>query len=958
MPTNYAKTSADVIDALERATSIPQPELAAVSSAQGAACTEINNRLQRASGWIAKGMHAEAIAECEREPNILDAVALLDIPDRENWLLLHDVFDMVVPPTVRLDLAAQLNHAYSENAPLETLLQKHRLLALGRGSISSRLLVLREIAIRDPDSETWNADVEVMEQARLGELKDSLASKVTRTSVVELNSIREELSADWRVKVPDQMFDSVHKYLNLATKKADAASARKITSALLKAHDQQDENAGRDARSDWEQLQHRVQLEPNTVEQVDTALDWLAELDEREMADAQFAALERKLELALDAPESPRSTLADLHTRLRTSGFEIREDLRQRYTDRISQLDLRQRRTHQLKILAVVGVVVVLALGVWQAVLWRQQRTRIAEAASLIREQFENDSISSAVTTFESLPGDLKNDAAVEKEFAPVRDLIDRKTSLQREAESILKTIGTTVELADETQVQRLIEVSAELDELRTVPPIESDIRPQIEAVTAEFNSIRSTQEVADTDLLLSGLKELEATGDEQDSVSQLRDTKQRALKLGREFPRAGTEATNYLDAFLARVDTKIEEAQRSQQQAGERRAVTQSIGRGWEEYSRALATYAKQTNQRIDAELTVTWKLAVDWAEAISALPNRKLVDLSPSEAENASQVIAGLRAQQTKLPVPSFEVELNHIEAAAKRVDLIDAIETQIQFFQNTPKYTRLFCLDDTQNESRYYFSNAAPGKQLPKLGIFNGLQLVKFEPIQVQRINFPLNLYPRKGAFDAAPHVSLVNDIVTLLRKAALKPSEWDRSYVQIIKLLLDAKRYRMRPNGTLESGSEPLVVFLLLKNAWDSSKEGSAIIPKLGPQWDQRFRLANVNLTANWLLNDAKVNDNRNADKALRSFREHFRKQEVENRALWIRLNRPPSKLRWIGWMTGEPTAPVEYFDAPRDRQRLFVASVEGGQMQLNPFSGPGQAQSTLPVGTPVFTSSSE
>jgi hypothetical protein len=128
------------------------------------ACAEVNDRLRQVARLLHRGLRSEAIQIAEEEPNLLDMVAMLDFAELPAWREMLVNWGMAEPPQLLIDLAADLNKAYADQQPLESLLKQHRTLALARAPLASRIYTLRQIRDADPGNEMWGADLILMER--------------------------------------------------------------------------------------------------------------------------------------------------------------------------------------------------------------------------------------------------------------------------------------------------------------------------------------------------------------------------------------------------------------------------------------------------------------------------------------------------------------------------------------------------------------------------------------------------------------------------------------------------------------------------------------------------------------------------------------------------------------------------------------------------------------------------
>ncbi len=82
------------------------------------ACDEVNDRLRKCGAFLRQGLRSEAIQLGENEPNLLDIVAILDFPERTEWLGMAITCGLAPPTPLKLDVAAELNQAYALEQPL------------------------------------------------------------------------------------------------------------------------------------------------------------------------------------------------------------------------------------------------------------------------------------------------------------------------------------------------------------------------------------------------------------------------------------------------------------------------------------------------------------------------------------------------------------------------------------------------------------------------------------------------------------------------------------------------------------------------------------------------------------------------------------------------------------------------------------------------------------------------
>ena len=369
-----------------------------------AACREVNTRLRRCDEYLKQGLRSEAIQLAEAEPNLLESVALLDIPERADWDEAAGLYELPVCEPLRLDIAQELNEAYIVEQPLQKWLARHRLLALARAPLAQRLLVLRKLADLDPDSLFWEEDVREMEQARFRAMATEVREAAKHRDAAVLNSLAAEIEkGGWRQPIPQQLSENITKY----SQRIDAAEARhgleELIGELEAAFQALDLPEARALRDHWRTLLRRAKLPPGDElqERAEPILGWIADEDAREAADAGFERALTALEQALDRDVSQADLERASHDVLK---FErsIPEPLASRYGNRIAALELQDRRTRSLQIGLVVGVLLLFA-GILGVVVHRTTAASAAERiAKGVQELLDDGQLAEARKLLES----------------------------------------------------------------------------------------------------------------------------------------------------------------------------------------------------------------------------------------------------------------------------------------------------------------------------------------------------------------------------------------------------------------------------------------------------------------------------------------------------------------------------------------------------------------------------
>ena len=191
----------DILDASDQSQT---PEFMDVATEYLELCRSTNERLRRCSHFLRQNLRTEAIHLAEADPNLLDLVAILDFPERQAWRKLCASHSMPEPPNLDIDAATELNEAYALVQPLETLLVRHRRLALAVAPLSERLAVMRKLAELDPGSSFWQQDIRTFEDARVDELRRQINQPGIEFNTAE--RLKHEIdTAQWLISFPPDL---------------------------------------------------------------------------------------------------------------------------------------------------------------------------------------------------------------------------------------------------------------------------------------------------------------------------------------------------------------------------------------------------------------------------------------------------------------------------------------------------------------------------------------------------------------------------------------------------------------------------------------------------------------------------------------------------------------------------------------------------------------------------------
>lgn len=334
-----------------------------------------NKRLRECDALLAEGHRSEAIQLAEQEPNLLEVVSILDFPELPEWNDFVAELGLTVTPELQIDIATDINSAYSEDEPLERLLRKFRVLSLARAPLRSRIDLLRQIAKRDPGTAYWKDDLRSYEEVRIRQIADESRAAVSSRDVSRIRTISEELhKKPWSVKPDRRVMDKIDAAM-AEIKKLDATrQLQKLTVQLKDATEAGDAELARDLEERWQQLAAKCdqssEMFQDTKDDAAVLFRWIRQADSQEEEDARHAAEVKKLSKVL---RSDRSKLEDIYRHYdAVAEFSqgIPDAVQERYEARIQEIE-RAQKMKKLGVIGAVALAVILVLVVAGSLIFR-----------------------------------------------------------------------------------------------------------------------------------------------------------------------------------------------------------------------------------------------------------------------------------------------------------------------------------------------------------------------------------------------------------------------------------------------------------------------------------------------------------------------------------------------------------------------------------------------------------
>lgn len=302
-------------------------------------CTQANERLRRCTTLLQQGLRSEALQLSNEEPNLLDLVAALDLPDASVWADICQQFDLPLPPPLQLDRAALINDAVNGAPSLEELLTRHRHLALERAPIRERLAVMRQVAQIDGTSSFWDKDIRAAERARIKEMRLECQAAVRDNDAAGISELAGEVEkGDWREPIPPDLQKAVGDAFGMMMKSEVEGKLHGILQRLHSAFAAKNYDECRDLVQQSKQI-----LEATGVDHVSTPIvnqfqpvtQWLQKEGELRARNQAFISACGNFQAMLDGG-APTDQLSQAYATLGQYGNDVPENLTARYSQLVS----------------------------------------------------------------------------------------------------------------------------------------------------------------------------------------------------------------------------------------------------------------------------------------------------------------------------------------------------------------------------------------------------------------------------------------------------------------------------------------------------------------------------------------------------------------------------------------------------------------------------------------------
>jgi len=326
-----------------------------------------NKRLRECDGLLANGHRSEAIQLAEQEPNLLELVGILDLPELVEWNDFVAEHGLKVAPELQIEIATDLNHAYSDDTPLERYLNRLRVYSIGRAPLRIRIDILRKISKIDVESPHWQEDLKSYEKLRIRQMQDEYRTAKEKHNYTKLTELYTEINEKpWSVKPKKQLVEKIESSLTVAQQGESLVRLQDLYHSLQAAMRDDDIEAAEQLTELWNDTMEKCDHDSDGFRQLyEHAAPVMKWIEKHYHAQEHVEEQKQKVDKLKRMLRSPRATVEVLETRyqdLVDDGVEIPESIEEKYQEKIAELSKQASLQRNMK-LAGVAVVVLLLLG-------------------------------------------------------------------------------------------------------------------------------------------------------------------------------------------------------------------------------------------------------------------------------------------------------------------------------------------------------------------------------------------------------------------------------------------------------------------------------------------------------------------------------------------------------------------------------------------------------------------
>ena len=930
------------------------------------ACAEVNSQLLKIGELLNKGLYSDAIQLSEETPNTLDVLAELEFNRLLDWKHIVGLVGFDLPPTLRTDIAEQLEEAYATQMSLEGLLKKHRLLALSRAPLKARIKILQLILKKDSANPIWSTDLQTWEKERLHQISSELKIHVRKKSFSEIDALDQELNGPWVIRVSRDIRDQVTNAQRKFQQETARTELASVNTLILEAFNEFDFVNAALFYQQWQVLANNAQLQPNDrlKTEVQDALAWI----EEEIADSekqqQFQSKLSILERALDRGAS-QTELDSIHYQVNQFQMNVPDHLSVRLTDYQHTLAVSRRRKFILVSGSIGALLIIVAVLLFQYIDRTNTQNQITSAVTDLVRLRQKDEIESALRLYESLPASIQAASPVTAEKEQLESL---RAKEQARALSFEESIQQVESHGYENPLTDILDHAEELAETNSEKRQIADFQSRLKEFRQNALVMRNEDFLSKLETyraqVLAAEQKVKTYSISPTEVQQLGADILAWQKLHKGFQNGSVivslnllEQVTPLTLRLKSLGTQLKDYDRQQAVVKE---TTQKIG-DLNSFYFSLESLAKQSpssDEKLKLGRTIREKDGVhayqEWESFLSLEDFNQITTLLPIRAKQLINQASALSTQNGNVEISVlFDKYQAPLEAISNRIDAFNkATKEDVKVLLHDPLVEDVWLVVDKSD--RYYYCPTAPTVIDDEIITFNFLPEANGDPIEKKSYVKDIKYH------GISPQSELADRLIKHLQN--LDMLGWERCFYLMTQEILDEQ--------ALSEGNRtnPILSLLLLRRVVSIGRSGSHAFHQAFEKFDEKIQDSDLEIAVDWVnpenneaiaiankvrmvLNDLKSNQlDDSGNHAAELLKNYSQPLEVD-------------KLDWIGWLWKDKTGTDQILlkSVPSKDSKLFVLAPTATGSALAPREI-GKVNSGTPVildhtlfqhGRPVF-----
>jgi hypothetical protein len=925
---DYTRTIDNIRSVLASAGPASKENVWAVAVEYADVCETVNERLRKCGQLLREGLRSEAIQQSEMEPNLLNLVATLDFPEVSAWTALLQVNGLAPPSPLLVDVASDLNEAYTQEQPLATLMRRHRLLALGHNPLRDRIGTLRQLARLDANNPVWQDDLRTYEQARQQEIHRATELEYQQGNLAALTELTHDVqSSDWLDPLPAALVQQVREtHARLMGEQAHAELER-LEPQLNDAFSQFDVTRGRVLRERWnasEALSRLSEGDP-LYERVAPALEWLDQQDRETADEAGYKTAVADLEQALDNEEGLASLERRAHGIVRYER-PIPMVLEQRLRARVASLDLDKSRRVRLIVAGVSAAVILIGSAIAYSIVSHRQEEQVASHASTLQSLIEQRQFDDAKQHLDQLMASAPALAA----DASIQQLGVELATRMREEQARLASFTSAIEAAEQAGDEEPDRKS--LEEARRLAMHDSEKARVLKLETAVAATDRRRQSERNANFVRR-LNELKSRIDQLDrnapDVKALGEIRQALASLVTGSSGVNRPVLEQSKVQQARIQSLYKTTERQQAVDAALAAINVGVG-NVDKFKLSLEQFIQEfpeSTAAVDFKRAIgeagLWKDVEVWNRFIDRWQTNDVSRLSATRAKEMLAASKDIVRDHGSHPVAAELLpRIAHLEAIVRRTnesgERLHALLIKLFTDSMVTGLWMIEAVDERGQLTRYYLVDAPPEPSGdPPWTQFKFI--TDFSRVANKTKRIPARFVKYSGQ---APQTIVAKNVMDELAK--LDDQTWESAFTKIIEAIHSNERL------------DPIFKAVFLKQAVDVACQGSESMKSAFAPCKEALGAVEIDPSVRWMdLADEDGRRNRAMAEDLLKRLPALR-QATAAAALAFKKFRSPlgPQYEWIGWLVRDKQGwQCRFHNKLAENSKLFVAISDAGEKGL-------------------------